>query len=87
MAICEVHHDAATIQRHVAAGAWANRTLDDDLRRHARERGDKLALVDRRWRLTYAELDRLAHRAACGLLHLGVGPGRRVAARGCRMGV
>jgi acyl-CoA synthetase (AMP-forming)/AMP-acid ligase II len=31
--------------------------------------------VDRRWRLTYRELDRLAHRAACGLRHLGVGPG------------
>jgi acyl-CoA synthetase (AMP-forming)/AMP-acid ligase II len=75
MAIPEIFHDAGTIQRHVASGAWANRTLDDDLRRHARERGDKLALVDRRWRLSYAELDRLAHRVACGLLHLGVGEG------------
>jgi acyl-CoA synthetase (AMP-forming)/AMP-acid ligase II len=72
MAIREIYHDARTIERHVADGAWANQTLDDDLRRHARERGGKLALVDRRWRLTYAELDRLAHRAACGLLHLGV---------------
>jgi cyclohexanecarboxylate-CoA ligase len=75
MAIREIYHDAATIQRHVAAGAWANRTLDDDLSQHARERGDKLAIVDRRWRVTYAELDRLAHRIACGLLQLGVGPG------------
>ena len=31
--------------------------------------------MDRRWRLTYAELDRLAHRMACGLLHWGVGAG------------
>ena len=75
MAIREIFHAARTIQRHVASGAWANRTLDDDLRRHARERGEKLALVDRRWRLTYGELDRLAQRVACGLLELGVGAG------------
>jgi acyl-CoA synthetase (AMP-forming)/AMP-acid ligase II len=75
MAIRETFHDARTVQRHVASGAWANRTLDDDLRRHARERGEKLALVDRRWRLTYGELDRLAQRVACGLLELGVGAG------------
>ena len=75
MAIREIFHDSATIRRHVASGAWANETLDDDVRRHARERGAKLALVDRRWRLTYGELDRLAQRVACGLLELGVGTG------------
>jgi acyl-CoA synthetase (AMP-forming)/AMP-acid ligase II len=75
MAIREIPHDVATIERHAASGAWDNRTLDDHLRRHARDRGGKLALVDRRWRLTYAELDQFAHRMACGLLHLGIGPG------------
>jgi cyclohexanecarboxylate-CoA ligase len=75
MGIREIYHDAATIRAHVAAGAWANRTLDDDLRQHARERGDKLAIVDRRWRVTYAELDRIAERLAGGLLQLGVEPG------------
>jgi cyclohexanecarboxylate-CoA ligase len=75
VAIQEIYHDPATIARRVGTGAWANRTLDDDLRRHARDRGGKVALVDRRFRLTYAELDGLAHRLACGLLHLGVGPG------------
>jgi len=73
--ITGLYHDAATIERYVREGAWSNRTLDDDLQRHARERSDKLAIVDRRWRLTYAELDRLAHRVACGLLQLGLGPG------------
>ncbi len=75
MAIREIYHDVETIQRHVREGLWSNRTLDDSLRAHARERGDRLALVDRRWRLTYAELDRLAARVACGLRHLGLGPG------------
>ena len=75
MAIRDLYHDAETIARHRRDGQWADRTLDDHLRTHARERGDKLAIVDRRWRLTYRELDRLAHRAACGLLELGVGPG------------
>jgi cyclohexanecarboxylate-CoA ligase len=75
MAICDIYFDAGTIARYVRDGEWANRTLDDYLETHARERGDKLAIVDRRWRLTYRELNRLAHRVACGLLHLGVGPG------------
>jgi hypothetical protein len=64
-----------TIARYVQSGQWADRTLDDHLRSRARTRGDKLAIVDRRWRLTYQDLDRLAHRAACGLLQQGVGPG------------
>ena len=75
MAIRDLYHDAATIARHVRDGEWSNRTLADHVGKHARARGDKLAVVDRRWRLTYRELERLSHRVACGLLHLGVGPG------------
>jgi long-chain acyl-CoA synthetase len=41
---------------------------------------DREALVTRSGRLTYAELDRLADRAAWALRALGVGPGDRVAA-------
>lgn len=75
MAIRDLYHDAETIARYVGDGQWADRTLDDHVPPHARERGDTLAVVDRRWRLTYRELNRLAHRVACGLLHLGIGPG------------
>ncbi|MBT4488778.1 MAG: AMP-binding protein [Rhodospirillaceae bacterium] len=75
MAIREIYHDAATIEARVAAGEWRNQTLDDCLRRHAAERGEQLVLIDRKWRLTFAELDRLAHRAACGLYQLGIRPG------------
>jgi len=75
MAIREIYHDADTIQRSVQSGAWSNATLDDYLQQHARERGDKVAIVDRGWRLTFADLDRLARRVAGGLLHLGLTSG------------
>jgi acyl-CoA synthetase (AMP-forming)/AMP-acid ligase II len=75
MAIRETFHDAETIARHTRTGEWAGLTLDDHLRIHAHDRGDKVAIVDRRWRLTFRELDRLAHRVACAFLALGVGPG------------
>jgi cyclohexanecarboxylate-CoA ligase len=75
MAIRDVYHDADTIRRHSDSGQWPDRTLDDYLQRHAQDRGDKLVIIDRRWRLTFADLDRLARRAACGLLHLGLTPG------------
>jgi mycobactin salicyl-AMP ligase len=74
MAIRETYHDADTIRRYVQDGVWSNATLDDYLVAHAREHGDRLAIIDRRCRLTYADLDRLAHRAACGLMHLASGP-------------
>ena len=75
MAIRDIYHDADTIQRSVQCGAWSNATLDDHLQQHARERGDKVAIVDRGWRLTFADLDRLARRVAGGLLHLGLTSG------------
>jgi len=75
MAIRDIFHDPETIQRYRQAGAWSDATLDDALQEHARARGDKLAIVDRAWRLTFAELDRLAHRVACGLLRLGLTSG------------
>jgi acyl-CoA synthetase (AMP-forming)/AMP-acid ligase II len=75
MATRGLYHDASTIQRHVQSGVWLQTTLDDYLQQHARTRGDTVALVDRRWRLTFAELERLARRVACGLLHLGITSG------------
>jgi non-ribosomal peptide synthetase component E (peptide arylation enzyme) len=44
------------MQQRVHSGVWANQTLDDYLQQHVRQRGDKAVLVDRRWRLTFAEL-------------------------------
>jgi acyl-CoA synthetase (AMP-forming)/AMP-acid ligase II len=59
-------------------------TLPEALRRQAVERPDEMALVARSVtgdtaRLTWAELDRLTDRMACGLAELGVRRGDRVA--------
>jgi non-ribosomal peptide synthetase component E (peptide arylation enzyme) len=75
MAIPEVYHDTATVEARLAAGEWADKTLDDYLQEHARARGNKLAIVDRKWRLSFTELERLAHRVACGMYQLGIRPG------------
>ena len=75
MAIRDIYHDTDTTWRYGQRGQWLGNTLDDYLQQHAQQRGDKLAIIDRRWRLTFADLDRLARRAACGLLHLGLTSG------------
>ncbi len=59
-------------------------TLGDQLRRHAANQPDKLALVSHggdgsRRQVTYGELDAMANRAAHALAGLGVGRGDRVA--------
>ena len=53
-------------------------TLDRILRRHADERGEKLALRDAAGALSYAELEHRAQRVARGLRAAGVGVGDRV---------
>jgi cyclohexanecarboxylate-CoA ligase len=75
VAITEFFHDRATTEAKRASGEWLGKTLDDFLREHARVRPDKLVIVDRAQQLTFAELDRLAHRVACGLYHHGLRPG------------
>ncbi len=56
------------------------RSVAEVLARAVAEAPDREALVTRTRRLTYAELDHLADRAAHALLALGVRPGDRVAA-------
>ena len=75
MAIKEIFHNDLTINTKQASGIWANLTLDDYLKHHVAERGDKVVMVDRKWRLTFRELDRLAHRIACGLYQHGLRSG------------
>ena len=75
MAIREIFHNDLTISTKQASGAWANLTLDDHLQHHVAERGDKVIMVDRKWRLTFRELNRLAHRIACGLYQHGLRSG------------
>ena len=75
MPINEIFHDDLTISARRASGVWADLTLDDYLQRHVAQHGDKLIIVDRKWRLTFRELDRLANRVSCGLYKLGLRSG------------
>jgi cyclohexanecarboxylate-CoA ligase len=63
------------VARHTRDGHWRDRTITDFLDEHADATPDKVAFVDSRRRVTYAELRREVDRCALGLLELGVGPG------------
>ncbi|WP_284209263.1 amino acid adenylation domain-containing protein, partial [Chitiniphilus shinanonensis] len=61
-----------------AKGYWSGDPLDRQLRRHAAQTPDRLAVVDAQRRLSYAALDLNADRLASGLAGLGIAPGERV---------
>ncbi|MDP6565366.1 MAG: fatty acid--CoA ligase [Alphaproteobacteria bacterium] len=55
------------------------RFMADPIRRHARERGDKVALIFEDRQTTYRQLNDNASRVANGLIEAGIKPGQRVA--------
>jgi cyclohexanecarboxylate-CoA ligase len=63
------------VEKFTAAGLWTNRVITDFLDEVAAATPDKLAFVDSRRRITYAELKAEVDHAALGLLELGVRPG------------
>src|SRR5688572_5622347 len=63
------------IDRHTRDGFWVNRLITDYLDEAAAATPDKVAFVDPRRQITYAELRREVDRCALGLLELGVRPG------------
>jgi cyclohexanecarboxylate-CoA ligase len=63
------------IEHYTSQGLWTDRVITDFLDEVAAEQPDKLAAIDSRGQVTYAELKRLSDRAALGLLELGVCPG------------
>src|SRR5918911_4536296 len=65
----------AQIDRYTGQGYWLDRVITDYLDEVAARTPDKVAAIDPRGRITYAELKRLSDRAALGLLELGIRPG------------
>jgi mycobactin salicyl-AMP ligase len=69
--------------RYRAAGYWTGRTVDSVLSKAARQWPDRTAMLDaggtlhQPRRLSYAELDERADRAAAGLAELGIASGDR----------
>jgi cyclohexanecarboxylate-CoA ligase len=63
------------VDQHTRDGYWVNRTITDYLDDAAAATPDKIAFIDPRGRITYAELRRQVDRCALGLLELGVRPG------------
>lgn len=65
-------YPADVIKEYTAKGWWQNLTYGDKLDRSAASYPDKVAVVDERTQLTYAELKDKVDRLAIALLELGV---------------
>jgi cyclohexanecarboxylate-CoA ligase len=63
------------IERETAAGYWRDQVITDFLDTFAARTPDKVAFVDSRRQVTYAELKAEVDAVALGLLAKGVGPG------------
>ena len=63
------------IDEHTRAGHWPGRTITDYLDDAAAATPDRVAFIDSRRRVTYAQLRADVDRCALGLVELGVGPG------------
>jgi len=63
------------IAKYTDGGFWVNRIITDYLDEWAERTPDKLAFVDSRREITYAQLRAEVDRCALGLLELGIEPG------------
>lgn len=63
------------IEKHTSEGHWVGRTITDHLDEWAERTPDKVAFIDPRRQITFAELKAEVDRCALGLLELGVRPG------------
>ena len=65
----------ALVERYTRSGHWGAETFGSILTRRAGAHPDRVAIVDRGDRVTYAELRERVDRVAAGLQGLGIGPG------------
>ena len=63
------------IAKYTDGGFWVNRVITDYLDEWAERTPDKVAFIDSRRQITYAELRAEVDRCALGLLELGIEPG------------
>jgi len=63
------------IDRYYAEGYWTGETMIDILDKHVKNYPDKIALVDKKERVTFKELDAITTRIAIGFLELGIQKG------------
>jgi 2,3-dihydroxybenzoate-AMP ligase len=66
------------VERYRAHGLWRDETIDEAIAKAARRTPDKIAIVARESRITYAELDAGGERLANGLYEAGLRPGDRI---------
>ncbi len=66
------------VNRYISEGWWAGQTFGDIIDHAAERYPDKLAIVDKAHRLTYAQLRDLANRFAIALMDLPLAPTDRV---------
>ncbi|GDY49691.1 hypothetical protein SVIO_003140 [Streptomyces violaceusniger] len=78
MAIDMTPWPGTDVEKYRAAGYWRGETFAGFLASRARAHGNRVALVDDRTRLTYAELDERTDHVAHGLRGLGLGSDDRV---------
>jgi len=67
------------IDKYVSEGSWTGETLVDYLDRAVKLNPDKIAVVDKKERVTYGQLDLITTRIACGFLEFGIKKGDVVA--------
>jgi cyclohexanecarboxylate-CoA ligase len=75
----QVRFDPVRAASFVAAGFWTNELITDFLDRHAAQAPSRIAFVDARRCISYAELQALSYRLADALVGLGVASGDVVA--------
>ncbi|MFE3382942.1 AMP-binding protein, partial [Streptomyces anulatus] len=69
---------ATDAEKYRNAGYWRGESFAQFLSARTRAHGDRIAVVDDRTRLSYAELDEQSDRVARGLVDLGIAAGDRV---------
>ncbi len=73
-----IRYTEAMVERFIREGHWTSETFYDFYERNAREMGDREALVDSKYRLTWSQAKRLVDGIAQGWVEMGIPKDARV---------